>query len=44
MCLKDLYEKLIQDGYNNFYIDGIGGPMQDDVPCLGFDNQNWNVY
>ncbi|MGX7688158.1 hypothetical protein ACWA1C_13425 [Flectobacillus roseus] len=44
MELKELYNKFINDGYNNFYIDGIGGPRPDDVHCLGFDNQIWTVY
>lgn len=44
MELTDLYEKFISEGYNNFYIDGIGGPQADDVHCLGFDNQNWTIY
>lgn len=44
MELTELYNKFIQNGYNNFYIEGIGGPKADDVHCLGFDNQNWTVY
>ncbi len=44
MDLKDLYNKFISVGYNNFYIEGVGGPMKDDVHCLEFDNQKWTVY
>lgn len=44
MELKELYNKFIEEGYNNFYIDGIGGPISDDVHCLGYDNHNWTVY
>lgn len=44
MELTDLYNKFISEGYTNFYIDGVGGPQQDDVQCLGFDNQIWTVY
>ena len=44
MELKDLYEKFIQEGYTDFYIEGLGGPKSDDVHCLGFENQYWIVY
>jgi hypothetical protein len=44
MELTELYNKFISEGYNNFYIDGVGGPRPDDVHCLGFDNHNWTVY
>ncbi|MEO5911759.1 MAG: hypothetical protein ABIP95_12790 [Pelobium sp.] len=44
MELKELYNKFIKEGYNNFYIDGVGVPIPDDVHCLGFDNNNWTVY
>lgn len=44
MDLKDLYNHFIRKGFTNFYIEGVGGPIQDDVHCLGFDKQNWTVY
>ena len=44
MDIKDLYNNFISEGYTNFYIEGVGGPMKDDVHCLGFENQNWKVY
>lgn len=44
MELTDLYNKFIAEGYNHFYIDGVGGPHQDDVHRLGFDGQKWTVY
>lgn len=44
MELTELYNKFIQNGYHNFYIDGVGGPKPDDVHCLGFDKQNWTIY
>ncbi|MBK8521968.1 MAG: hypothetical protein IPL54_14240 [Chitinophagaceae bacterium] len=44
MELTALYNKFISEGFNNFYIEGVGGPQPDDVYCLGFDNQNWSVY
>ena len=44
MDLKDLYDKFISEGYTNFYIEGVGGPMKDDVHCLGFYDRNWTVY
>jgi hypothetical protein len=42
--LKELYNRLIAEGCNRFYIDGIGGPHNDDVECLGFQNGEWLVY
>jgi hypothetical protein len=44
MELKDLHDKLIAEGCNRFYIDGIGGLQSDDVECLGFNNGAWEVY
>lgn len=44
MDLIDLYNKFILEGYTNFYMEGVGGTMKDDVHCLEFDNQNWTVY
>ena len=44
MDLKNLYNDFLANGYVNFYIDGIGGPMQDDVHRLGFDGSIWEVY
>lgn len=44
MNLRDLYNKLKSEGCINFYIDGIGGPSQDDVECLGLNNGIWEVY
>lgn len=37
MELKQLYDTLIAEGCNRFYIDGIGGPQNDDVELLSFD-------
>ena len=44
MDLKELYDKFISEGYTNFYIEGVGGPMKDDVHSLGFYDRNWTVY
>lgn len=44
MELQKLYEALLAEGCNQFYIDGIGGPQSDDVDCLGFHNGKWEVY
>ncbi|ASB50427.1 hypothetical protein [Alkalitalea saponilacus] len=44
MELKELYKKLIDSGCNRFYIVGIGGPINDDVECLGLHNGIWEVY
>ncbi|MGL5888265.1 MAG: hypothetical protein ACRC3B_00180 [Bacteroidia bacterium] len=44
MELIDLYNNFLSEGYRQFYIDGIGGPIQDDVTCLGFNNPYWEVY
>lgn len=42
--LQQLHDKLLSEGCNRFYIEGPGGPMSDDVDCLGFSNGNWIVY
>ena len=44
MELKELYKKFIDSGCNRFYINGIGGPIDDDVECLGLQNGIWEVY
>ena len=44
MELSELHDKFISEGYNNFYIEGVGGLQPDDVHCLGFNNQYWNIY
>ena len=44
MKLQELYNTLIAEGCNNFYIDGVGGGMPDDVHCLGKIGQEWAVY
>lgn len=44
MDLKNLYDKLISEGCNNFYIEGVGGPSRDDVVCLGLNGGNWEIY
>ena len=44
MELRELYDKFISEGCNNFYIDGIGGPKVDDVECLGLNNGKWEIY
>lgn len=35
---------MLSDGFNRFYIDGIGGPISDDVECLGKIGTEWAVY
>lgn len=44
MELQELYEKLLSQGCNRFYIEGVGGPVSDDVDCLGEKNGYWEVY
>ena len=44
MELKDLHDKLIAEGCNRFYIEGIGGLQFDDIECLGSNNGVWEVY
>lgn len=44
MELNELYDKFIAEGCNRFYIDGIGGPLSDDVEHLGLNNGVWEVY
>ncbi len=44
MELQELYNKMISEGFNRFYIEGIGGPVCDDVECLGQNGQEWAVY
>jgi hypothetical protein len=44
MELTELYNKFISEGYNNFYIEGVGGPRPDGLHCLGYDNKSWSVY
>lgn len=45
MELKELYDKLLAEGCNRFYIDGIGGPQDDDVDRLGMDDGVlWKIY
>ena len=41
--LKQLYDEFITEGFNQFYIDGVGGPTSDDVYVLGLNNGNWEV-
>lgn len=43
MELTELYEKLLAEGCNRFYIEGVGGPVSDDVECLCLSNGKWNV-
>ncbi len=44
MELRELYDKLISEGCNHFYIDGVGGPHSDDVEHLGETDGVWEVY
>ena len=44
MELRELYNKMISEGFNHFYIEGIGGPVFDDVECLGKIGSEWAVY
>lgn len=44
MELRELYNKMISEGFNRFYIEGIGGPVFDDVECLGKIGSEWAVY
>ncbi|MFT3912288.1 MAG: hypothetical protein QM737_22870 [Ferruginibacter sp.] len=43
MELIELYEKLLSEGCNHFYIEGIGGPFPSDVDCLYEYNGNWEI-
>lgn len=44
MELKELYDKLLAEGCNRFYIEGIGGPQEDDVERLRmYDGVLWKV-
>lgn len=42
--LQILYQEFISAGYTQFFIDGIGGPVADDVDCLGCFDGIWEVY
>ncbi len=35
---------MISEGFNRFYIDDLGGPIFDDVECLGEIGSEWAVY
>lgn len=41
--LKKLYDEFIAEGFNQFYIEGIGGPTSDGIEILGQTNGNWEV-
>lgn len=43
MELNELYDKLIAEGCNRFFIEGIGGPQSDDVELLAYNNGKWEV-
>lgn len=43
MELKELYDKFISEGFNRFYIEGVGGPQSDDVEVLDQRNGLWEV-
>ena len=42
--LKSLYDELIAEGCNQFYIHGISAFFPDDVFCLNYDGQKWEIY
>jgi hypothetical protein len=42
--LKELYDELISEGCNNFYIYGINKSIPDDVICLDKNGEKWEVY
>lgn len=44
MELIELYKKLLEEGCTQFYIEGVGGPTNSDVECLGRNNGKWEVY
>lgn len=44
MSLQELHDQLLAEGCNRFYIAGVGGPVSDDVVCLGLHNGNWEVF
>jgi len=43
MDLNELYNKLIAEGCNRFFIEGVGGPQKDDVELLAYHNGKWEV-
>lgn len=44
MELNDLHNKFLAEGFNRFFIEGIGGPCPDDVEVLGKIGPEWAVY
>jgi hypothetical protein len=44
MELRELYNKMIAEGFKRFYIEGIGGPISDDVEVLGKIGSEWAVF
>lgn len=41
--LKQLHDTFIAEGFNRFYIDGIGEPKSDDVEVLSYNHGIWEV-
>ncbi len=41
--LKKLYDEFIAEGFNQFYIEGIGGPTSDGIEILGLNNGKWEI-
>jgi len=41
--LKQLHDEFIAQGYNQFYIEGIGGPTSDGTEIFGLNNGNWEI-
>jgi hypothetical protein len=44
MTIQELHDTLLSEGCNRFFIQGIGGPQDDDVEHLGFNGDKWEVY
>ena len=41
--LKGLYDEFINEGFSQFFIEGVGGPTSDDVEILGFNDGTWEI-
>jgi hypothetical protein len=42
--LKKLFDELVSEGCNNFYIYGINKSVPEDVVCLNNDGGKWEIY